>query len=260
MQALKEIAGMFQEVGEEECKECGTVYKIYQTPVGPKGACKPCSDRKVMKDFDLPTSEEYKQQKKLNFILSFERITDDLKNASVNGYQPKESSQLEAKQKAIAYVKDFDGTKTLAFSGSPGLGKSHLAYAIAKGVRNKGFNALFIKTTDLLMHIRSTYNPTSNMTEDRIMKMINDLDLLVLDDLGSEYVKPTENGQETWASDILFRVMDMRLGKGLITTTNYSESALKEKLGINGERIIDRLVHNATTIRFKGESYRRKDF
>ncbi|WP_163538277.1 ATP-binding protein [Gracilibacillus sp. YIM 98692] len=271
MQVIKSVLGMFEEVGKEECTECGHVYKLYQTPVGVKGSCKPCSDRQVFKDFNLPTSKEYKEAKELNFILSFERVTDDLKNVTVNGYQPKHESQLRAKQTAAKYVKEFDGTKTLAFSGEPGLGKSHLAYAMVKGVRSKRYfdkktqkekpyKAMFIKTTDLLMKIKGTYNYQSNLTEERIMKLIDELDLLALDDLGSEYVKPSENGQETWASDILFRVIDMRLGKGLITTTNYSESSLKEKLGINGDRIVDRLLDNAQAIRLEGESYRRKGF
>src|SRR5699024_12000063 len=52
--------------------------------------------------------------------------------------------------------------------------------------------------------------------------MIDELDLLVLDDIGSEYVKANEYGYESWASDVLYKVFDMRLNKSIICSTNYS--------------------------------------
>lgn len=267
MQSLKEVMKKsfpFESVGEKECEECGNVYQLFETPRGVMGGCKPCSDEKLKRDFNLPTSEDYKDSKEIKFILSFERVTKDLKSASVNGYAPKHETQHKAKQLAIEFIKGFDGTQSINFSGDPGLGKSHLAYAIAKGIRTlrkpdgKRYTALFIKTTDLLQKIRSTYSPKSNLKEERIFEMINELDLLVLDDVGSEYVKTNDEGHESWASDILYRVFDMRLDKSTITTTNYNESKLKEKLGNNGARIIDRMLDNADGIRFDGDSYRRK--
>jgi DNA replication protein DnaC len=147
----------------------------------------------------------------------------------------------------------------LTLAGSPGLGKSHLAYAIAKAIRAKGFKVLFIKSTELLDHIKSTYNEHSAISEERIFQMVDELDLLVLDDLGSEYVKANENGHESWASDVLYKVFDMRLNKSTICTTNYSESELEKKYGNNGPRIIDRMMYRATGIRLEGESYRRRE-
>lgn len=88
--------------------------------------------------------------------------------------------------------------------------------------------------------------------------MIDELDLLVLDDIGSEYVKANEYGHESWASDVLYKIFDMRLNKSVICSTNYSEKMLIEKYGNHGNRIIDRMMDLAKAIRLEGESYRRK--
>ncbi|MFA1820583.1 ATP-binding protein [Virgibacillus oceani] len=260
MQPIKDVMKMpFPEAGEKQCEQCGTVYKVYETPRGVMGACKPCEEQKFKEKLNLPTVEEFQRDKELNFIVSFERVSSDLKKATVNSYKPDHDRQLKAKQAAIKFVQEFDGTQSLAFSGDPGLGKSHLAYSIAKAVRQNGYKSLYIKATDLLDHIKSTYSQNSNISEEQIFKMIDSLDLLVLDDIGSEYVKANEFGHETWASDVLYKVFDMRLDRSTISTTNYSESELTAKYGNNGPRIIDRMMDKATGIRLEGESYRRKE-
>ncbi|WP_067725321.1 ATP-binding protein [Oceanobacillus damuensis] len=264
MESIKDVLGKsfpLELVGEKECDKCGTVYKLFNTPRGVMGGCKPCADEQLKRDLNLPTPKEYEKSKKQNFILSFERTSDDLKKVTVNSYKPSKDyeSQFKAKQAAIKFVKEFDGKQSLAFSGSPGLGKSHLSYAISKAVRSNGFNTLFIKVTDLFEHIRSTYNNFSKVSEEQIFRMISDLDLLVLDDIGSEYVKANETGHETWASDVLYKVFDLRLHKSIVCTTNYSEGELIKKYGNNGPRIIDRMMDNAIGIRLDGESYRRKE-
>src|SRR5699024_10341924 len=87
--------------------------------------------------------------------------------------------------------------------------------------------------------------------------MIDELDRLVLDDIGAEYVKANEYGYESWASDGLYKVFDMRLNKSIICSTNYSEKILTDKYGKNRSRIIDRMMDLAKAIRLEGERYRR---
>src|SRR5699024_11603158 len=114
-----------------------------------------------------------------------------------------------------------------------------------------------IKVTDLFDYIKNAYKPDSKINELQIFNMINRLDLLVLDDIGSEYVKENEYGHESWASDVMYKIFDMRLNKSIICSTNYSESMLKEKYRNNGYRIIDRMMDLYTAIRLEGEGYRK---
>src|SRR5699024_2380486 len=97
------------------------------------------------------------------------------------------------------------------------------------------------------------------INELQIFNMINRLDLLVLDDIGSEYVKANEYGHESWASDVLYKIFDMRLNKSIICSTNYSESMLTEKYENNGQRIIDRMMELTTAIRHEGASSGKKE-
>lgn len=265
MKSIKESIQSFlnsKEVGEEKCDTCGNVYKLFSTPHGPMGACKPCEEKRFKESLNLPTREEYKIQKEMGFILNFERITSDLEDATVNSYKvdPNFPSQETAKKEAIKFITEYTGSESLVLSGKPGIGKSHLSYAINKAIRKQGYKTLFIKSTDLLDAVKETYNYRSDVSQEQIFKMIDKLDLLVLDDLGGEYEKKDGGENETWASDVLYKVVDMRLGKSLIITTNYSESELVNKYGtVQGNRIVSRMMENATAIRVEGEDLRRKE-
>lgn len=262
MKSIKDVmkdSFMFKEYGEKQCDKCGNIYKLYETKRGILGACKVCADREFLQSLNLPKHDDLKQIKENGFINRFEHVSSDLETATINNYQPKHESQLQAKQFCISYIKGFDGSQSIVFSGEPGLGKSHLSYAIAKAIRGKDRKVLFIKVTDLLDQIKRTYSYDSSISDDQIFNMLNDLDLLVLDDLGSEYVKVNEHGHESWASDILFKIFDMRTSKSTICTTNYSSSELSEKYGNNGPRIVSRMMNKAKSLRLHGEDWRLKN-
>ncbi len=267
MQSIKETIAEFVEskgiefVERKDCEVCNGKNELLVLRVNGdiKKECNKCEDRKLAHKLNLPTSDEYRSQKEMGFILDFERITDDLKKATVNSYITDERypSQRKAKDAAIKFITEYTGKESLVLAGMPGIGKSHLSYAINRAIRGKGYKTLFIKSTDLLDAIKETYNYQSNVTQEQILKMIDGLDLLVLDDLGGEYEKKQDDN-ETWASDILYKVVDMRLGKSLIVTTNYSESELVGKYGqVQGSRIVSRMMENATPIRIEGKDLRR---
>lgn len=250
-------------IKKEKCDVCNQGTKmVFEINGEYKTFCKYCNDRQLVKSLDIPTSQEYRDKRDMGFILSFERITSDLKDATVNTYKYDDDypSQKDARQLAANFILNFEGQESLVLSGVPGVGKSHLSYAINKAIRNKGYKTLFIKSTDLLDAIKETYNYHSDVTQEQIFKMIDGLDLFILDDLGGEYEKKNDSNAETWASDVLYKAVDMRLGKSLIVTTNYSERELIAKYGnVQGERIVSRMMENATPIRIEGADKRRKE-
>lgn len=262
MKAIQEIYSFTQNVvGEEHCNLHNKTYNLIETPGGIVGNCPDCFKEQIAKEderFKIQAVETKKGWQE-PYINRFERVSSDLKDAKVNTYKPIHKTQEQAKRMVIDYIKTFDKEKSLVLSGKPGNGKSHLAYAITKGLRQQGYKTWFIKTTELLDLFKSTYQNGANLTEDRIFELIKTIDLLVLDDVGSEYVKSSETGHETWASDILYKTMDLRLNKSIVCTTNYTEQELEKKYGYNGERIISRMMENAKGIRLQGEDHRRKD-
>jgi len=248
-------------VGQEHCEIHNETYERYETPAGVAGSCSKCFRERMEKEDEkiIQKALENRQSWQLPFVEQHERVTSDLKTAKVNNYKPGHETQLKAKQLVIDYIKNFDNERSLVLSGRAGAGKSHLAYSITKELREKGYKTWFIKTRDLLDLIKNTYSPGAQLTEERIFKVIESIDLLVLDDVGSEYVKTSDTGNETWASDILYAVFDARLNKSVVSTTNYTENELESKYGYNGERIVSRMMENAGAVRLQGEDHRRKN-
>ncbi|GAA0472841.1 ATP-binding protein [Alkalibacillus silvisoli] len=258
MNAVMEQAMPIREVGDKKCESCGHVFKLYETSRGVLGACKPCSDRKVLENLHLPSFEAHRRAREMERILQYEQVSDDLKEATVNDYKPHNGSQQDAKQKTVHFIRGFEQNKSqsLVLSGEPGLGKSHLAYAITKAIRDQEYTALFIKTKQLFDYVKQAYEPNSNISEQKLYRMLRDLDLLVLDDIGSEYTKNADNDFESWGSSIIEKVLDDRLGKANVYTTNYSSSDLKAKYGMSGTRIFSRMGEQAWSVRLQGEDQR----
>src|SRR5699024_506764 len=219
--SILETSFPFKKYDEIECENCGRIYTLYETSRGVVGACKHCVDQELLNELNIPSKEEREKRKERKFIAACERVTDDLSRATIESYEPTEMSQIKAKKIATQYVASFDGIHSLLFSGNCGLGKSHLSFSITKAMRQKAYKTLYIKVTDLFDYIKNAYKPDSKINELQIFNMINRLDLLVLDDIGSEYVKANEYGHESWASDVLYKIFDMRLNKSIICSTNY---------------------------------------
>ena len=106
---------------------------------------------------------------------------------------------------------------------------------------------------DLLTAFRDTYNKKTSESE--LLNVVKDVDLLVLDDVGAEYVK-NKNGEESWAVDKLFQIINSRIGKPTIYTTNYESKDLIKKYGYHGGRIVSRMMQNADVIKMDGKDYR----
>lgn len=212
-----------------------------------KFGCK-CEDIELAK-----RALEARERKKVNKMQEvFNRhslINKDLQQATFENYEPSNQSQAKALRIAERFVEVFDKDKpiNLLFTGTYGVGKSHLAKAITDGIIENGFSAIFISTPKLLTKFRSSYNKDSDISEGELIEMLNSTDVLVLDDLGAE--KSSE-----WAWEKLFEIIDSRQGMHTIYTSNYKAKDLQQRLG---ERNFSRVVNRDTTIvEIEGDNHR----
>jgi DNA replication protein DnaC len=110
----------------------------------------------------------------------------------------------------------------LVLIGPSGCGKTHMAAAIANERINKGFPVFFITAADLLDHLRSAFNPDSEVTYDRLFEQVRNAPLLILDDLGAHADKP-------WAKEKLDQLLNHRFNNELPTVITTTPPV--EKLG-----------------------------
>jgi DNA replication protein DnaC len=144
----------------------------------------------------------------------------------------------------------------LLFMGPAGVGKTHLAVAIIKGLVEKGFAGIFCEFGALLKQIQDSYNPISNSSELKVLAPIYQTDVLVLDELGATI--PTD-----WVRDTMYQIINKRYNDNKLTifTTNYFDEAQSEKDKVLEDRIStrlrSRLYEMCTKIVIEGEDYRR---
>jgi DNA replication protein DnaC len=102
--------------------------------------------------------------------------------------------------------------------GGVGVGKTHLALAVANAALDEGIAVLFATVPDLLDHLRAAYAPDAAIVYDELFERMRKADLLVLDDLGTQRSSP-------WADEKLFQLLNHRYSHRLSTIITMNEKA-----------------------------------
>ena len=150
-----------------------------------------------------------------------------------------------------SYAEDFDPTdsESLMFIGNAGLGKTHAALAIAGTALERGFDVIYVSSPDFFSRLETLHFGTdADNEEETLLRTASGADLLILDDLGSEF-------NSAFLISTLYSLLNNRLGAKLptIVTTNITDGSLLEKLYT--EKISSRLGA-FVPIRFVGEDIR----
>lgn len=175
-----------------------------------------------------------------------------------NKYKPENDSQRTALKYAMAFVRDYPAVdRGILFSGTVGVGKTHLAVSILMGLTERGFSCLFYEFGTLLKEIQDSYNPNTKSSELAVLGRVLDAEVLVLDELGSS--KPTD-----WVHETMYHIINSRYNdkKATIFTTNYldvpqnpTDSTLEDRIGV---RLRSRLYEMCKTVEIGGSDHRRR--
>lgn len=136
----------------------------------------------------------------------------------------------------------------LLLEGSYGVGKTHLAAAIAnaaRGVLRLPEQIMFITVPDLIDYLKNTFGPDANVSFEQRFQQIKNVPLLVLDDLGTE-------ASSAWAKEKLFQLIDYRYitRKSTVFTTSKTFESLDPRVCT---RLLDKRL--CTGFEIKARSY-----
>jgi DNA replication protein DnaC len=160
-----------------------------------------------------------------------------------------EPAQVARLRKAISAARQYADhpVNWLLLRGPYGVGKTHLAAAVANKAVRGGMTVLFVVASDLLDHLRATFQPGSPVSYDQRFNEVRRAWLLVLDDLGAQNATP-------WALEKLFQILNHRYVGGLatvLTISSYDWERLEERLK---SRLLDTSV--CTLVDIDVPSYR----
>jgi len=141
----------------------------------------------------------------------------------------------------------------VVFIGGVGLGKTHLAIALAYSACLNNTPTLFAPAVEIVNTL-SAAQATNNLA--KALKVYVAPRLLVIDELG--YLPMDKRG-----ADLIFQVISARYERGatiITTNTVYKQWArIFNNDATLTTAILDRLVHHCETITVEGKSYRMKD-
>lgn len=143
--------------------------------------------------------------------------------------------------------------------GEAGCGKTLLMAIIAQELLKQGKSVIFCDVPNLLDSLKESFDKDSETKLDELMAELQAVDVLILDDLGTE--NPTE-----WAVERLYVIINDRYNtdKPVIVTSNFNSKEVAIRLnhpknareGIMGDQIRSRLSQMCRITEIKGADRR----
>lgn len=157
-----------------------------------------------------------------------------------------------ARVRELANLSFIDQAANVLFIGGPGVGKTHLAIALALRACAARRSVLFTAATDLLDQLAAA---DVSQTLGKLLDRLRRLDLLVIDELG--YL-PIDGRR----ANLFFQLVATRYTKGaIIITSNVSFDGWGRVFGdeVIASAVLDRLLHQSHIFAINGPSYRLRD-
>lgn len=198
--------------------------------------------KEYWKEKDKQDAEEQKRKRFRNMInviykqnyvgrkyqeLNFENFSIDLNNKNA----------VKMANDYINKNKDKILSNGLIIMGESGVGKTHLAAAIANKLIENDKIVLMGRLTTLLDMIKETFRDNTK-SENELIELYSNVDMIIIDDLGTEKIS-------SWALEKLYTIIQNRFENGLpiIITTMFDKKGLISRFSYsNDQDLIDATI------------------
>ncbi len=164
------------------------------------------------------------------------------------------SGAPRAQIQELANLAFIDRAENIVLLGPSGVGKSHVAIALAYRATMAGVKTRFISAADLILQLSAAHR--QGQLKQYFNRAVLGPRLLVIDEIGYLPFGRDE-------ANLFFQVVAKRYERGsIVLTSNLSfpqwASAFADDQTLTAA-MLDRLLHHAHIVQISGESYRLKD-
>ena len=191
---------------------------------------------------------ELRRNRKIDRLLSIAGLKG---NQTLESFDFRANTSINAVQiRELATLRFIEKAENIFLLGPTGVGKTHLAKALAHLACRKNLRVSFFSFANLIAEL--TKSELTGRTNS-LLKTLYKTDLLVIDDFAFKKLSPQ-------MAEYLYTVVDERYAQRSIIFT--SNRVMDDWIGIfpdpvMANAIMDRIAHNAHQITINGESYRK---
>lgn len=182
------------------------------------------------------------------------------KNKTFQNFTPGNGISKKVMQSLQKYTESYseENNKGLLLWGDNGLGKTHIAIAIAYQLLLMGYKVKYFNPFSLYPEIKQTFHNNEGITETQIIDKYLKAAIVVIDDIMI---------RTDWEKSIIQQIIGYRYyhNKTIIVTCNYNvlfkaNSDWDMLVNIVGKFIYSRLFKMCYMIEFEGQDYRMRDY
>lgn len=167
-----------------------------------------------------------------------------------NGLSPRQQME-NIYHYCLHYADSFTrSSRSILFQGATGLGKTHLSLAIAKAAIDKGYGVVYGSVQNLMSRLEDEHFGRSSQPARDSEQSILSCDLLILDDLGTEFTT-------SFVTSCIYNIVNTRqlAGRPTIISTNLTLKELEQKYT---ERFASRIMGGYDRLVFLGKDVRQQ--